>query len=752
MAVAWHGALLASPAEKPLYPIRPQKPLPSNPPAPTPPALPDTLGQRGLYVEANELIQDDANHRVTAQGEVEARYQGKVIRADQLTYDTATGVLEVKGNVVIVNADGTVEYSSYSIVDQGQSRGVSKNFATRLTGDVVVAGATAVRKSATLNEMNEVIYTPCKICARHPAPTWDIRARTAVEDKKRQLVYFRNAVLEVFGVPVFYTPVLWQADPAVDRKSGFLTPSVNITGRRGFTWDQPYLQILSRSADVIIDPQINTKVNPFLNVDLRKRFYSGSIDVRAGYTYDQDFDSSGRKFGSETSRSYVLSKGLFAIDNNWSWGFTVERANDPLIFDKYSVPTPFEDRGLYAADDRRLTSQVYAIRQSDTSYLSIAAVDIQGLRATDVNSTIPTIAPLIEAHYEPDQPIFGGRLRLAGSGVVLTRDDSPYNPEQPGIDSRRGTAQADWQRSFFLPDGIRIDPFLNARADVYNLSKLSAPYNSSATITRGMATAGFDVSWPFFKRMGKVTYILEPLAQVAISPKTQQDPRIPNEDSLVFEFDDTNLFQTDKSPGFDLYEGGQRLNIGGRATIESDSGREMSVLFGRSFRAHPDPNLPARTGLSSTASDWVIGADGSPVPHLWFFTHIRLAPDTFAFNRLEVGANYTTPRFTGQVRYLKENEDSTGLPVDAIDFNGQVYATKNWGVTFGGTRDFELGAWTQRNAGVVYKNECLTLEVFYERTETYNRTLGPSSGIGIRLTLATFGNSGYSPSSFGHSE
>ncbi len=165
--------------------------------------------------------------------------------------------------------------------------------------------------------------------------------------------------------------------------------------------------MISPSQDLVISPQINSKVNPFLNIDYRQRFYSGALDVRAGYTYDQDFTSGGSKFGPDTSRSYILGSGVFDLSPRWQWGFTAERASDKLIFDKYSIRNVFAgsgmpDRGLYAADDRRLISQLYVVRQDQGSYLSVAAISVQGLRPTDEQSTFPTIAPLIEARWEPD--------------------------------------------------------------------------------------------------------------------------------------------------------------------------------------------------------------------------------------------------------------------------------------------------------------------------------------------------------------
>jgi LPS-assembly protein len=43
----------------------------------------------------------------------------------------------------------------------------------------------------------------------------------------------------------------------------------------------------------------------------------------------------------------------------------------------------------------------------------------------------------------------------------------------------------------------------------------------------------------------------------------------------------------------------------------------------------------------------------------------------------------------------------------------------------------------------LYKDECTRLEIVYQREETFNRTLGPSDSVLIRLSLATLGDAGY---------
>jgi LPS-assembly protein len=264
---------------------------------------------------------------------------------------------------------------------------------------------------------------------------------------------------------------------------------------------------------------------------------------------------------------------------------------------------------------------------------------------------------------------------------------------------------------------------------------------------RGLPTAGVNVSWPFFRRVDNLTVVLEPIAQIALSPVLTQDPRIPIEDSVDFQFDETNLFQANKSPGFDLIDSGQRFNVGGRATVTSDDGYYASALIGRSFRAEPDPDLPARTGLSGTSSDWIMAASASPFNGVNFFTRWRLDSRTFGVNYMETGADVVAPRFDGEIRYIQEAQDpSTLQPVKDLDFHGEVFILKNWGISAYGAREFETGVWRQADFGIVYRDECIRVEILYNRNDTNNGVLGPSSGIGFRLSLATFGNSVYARS------
>ncbi|WP_174299601.1 LPS-assembly protein LptD [Caulobacter sp. S45] len=788
-----------------------------------PPLADDGLGPRDLLLEADSVAQDQPKNLVTATGHVQARYQGKTLRADSLVYNTATGAAHAFGHAVVVNPDGSTIYGDDVTLDDQFRAAVALGFATRQVGNTTLTAGVAVRRNETVNQLNNAVYTACNICAldgRPTAPTWSISASRIIEDRQNGVIYYRNAVIRVLGIPIFYAPVFWHPDPTTPRRSGLLAPKIEYSRRRGFSYQQPYLFAVNPSTDFVVSPQINSRVNPFLNVRYTERFYSGMIDIRAGYTYSKEFNNQ-QTFDNDTSRSYILARGLFDVtpDKNWVWGFGAERTTDPTLFQRYGITNVYTDRGPFPADTDRLISQVYTVRADDTSYFSLAALDFQSLRAYgnetapgpnnttitlpqgifETSKSFPIVGPLIEARFNPTDEFLGGQLRLQASAVALTRNDpvlSVFDPngvivQGPQLennngqydtaaklfatgskqisalsytDSRRASLGGDWQSTFTLDNGIRIQPFVFGRGDFYSITDAQV-YNPNtgnldpgkSTVERISGTAGANLSWPFIKPIGSASIVLEPLAQLDVSPVYKVNPNIPNEDSASFEYDETNLFSIDRFSGFDLLEGGQRINVGGRGTIDWGSGQNASLLVGRTFRAQDDPQFTTLSGLQGADSDWVVAATSQPIPGLSLFTRSRLDKDSFALHREEAGVSYGSSAFSASVRYdLNESGLQQISPNDTlltgqtvgetiigrtedIQVGGFLFFTRHWGVSANVSRDLQQNLFPIAQVGLIYDNECVRVDVLYTRDETYGNVIGNSNSITFRISLSTLG-------------
>jgi LPS-assembly protein len=705
-----------------------------------------------------EVVSRSPQGVVTAEGQVEGRYKDRSLRARELSYDEANHVISGR-DVTIVDDLGNAEWARSMTFNEDLNSGVAQGFAAQ-QGQAKFAADSAIRYSQNLNELNRAIFTPCDICRQDGSPkepTWSVSADQIVQDRDKKLVFYRNAVIRVKGVPIFWTPLFWHADPQADYVSGLLAPRFQQTRRRGFSYEQPYLWAISPYQDLVLSPQFNTEVAPFLNGEWRKRFYSGMIDARFGYTYDQDFNSGGLKFGDDRTKAYVLASGAFKPDSDWTWGFSAERVQDKLLFDEYSIRQIYRTRGIFLSDDRRLLSQLYAVRQDQRSYLSVAMLSFQslrplvnlpanafGIRPFEDDDTLPEVAPLIEGRYEPQGPILGGRLRLRGGGVLLTRKESTLanglGSGQPGIDSGRATLEADWRSSMTFSSGLRVEPFADVRGDYYRVTDLTA---QTDTTSRFLPTVGIDFSLPFVRSFGRTGVILEPIVQIALSPDPKVYPDIPNEDSLAFDFNDTNLFDYNRSPGFDLYEGGQRMNVGLRASADWGGGHDVQLVVGQSFRREADPNIPARSGLRGRSSDYIIAAEARPITGVSFYTKARLDDRTLDVHRIEFGADLTTDRVSGHVRYLREDEDFAGVFREDVEVQGDAFLTAHWGVSVNAIDDLATSTWRKKTAGIVYRDECTRLDVIYERNERPVLGGRSSDSIMVRLSLAINGDARY---------
>src|SRR5262245_39676987 len=61
-----------------------------------------------LEISMEELVDDTWNNRVVARGNVEIRYYGEILVADEVAYDRSTRKLTAAGRVSLTEADGKI--------------------------------------------------------------------------------------------------------------------------------------------------------------------------------------------------------------------------------------------------------------------------------------------------------------------------------------------------------------------------------------------------------------------------------------------------------------------------------------------------------------------------------------------------------------------------------------------------------------------------------------------------------------------
>ena len=701
-----------------------------------------------VFLDADYIGEAEDGNVITATGNVEASYGGRVLKADQIIYDKRTGKVRATGNVSISDVDGTVRFADEIEVDETLEEGYAVGFSTRLPEGGVASANSAVRQSGGISALDQAIYTACEVCEENGnRPTWALRARRAVLNQNSDIISYRDAVLEIAGIPVFYLPYFFHPDPSAGRRSGLLVPSVGGNNRLGFAYAQPYHHVISPSSDVTITPQIFTEVRPLLGVEYRKRFWSGDLSLEGSFTFERDFDNNGNRFGNDEVRGHIFADGDFKVNDIWSWGFGVERASDDLFLRRYSIDGAIDDRGLFEAQPRTLLSQLYAVGQTETFYADASLLFFQDLRNnTDLVTDDPITTPLAFAEQSLDFGKFG-RVNLNASSAVLNRN--PDDAVTPDInpDSRRVSVGADWSTTRVLPGGIIVEPFADVRGDYYDLDPQASGDNN---VVRGVGSIGGKLSWPLARKGKAVDILIEPTVLGAWGVSNANNTDIPIEDSLLFEFDETQLFESNGFANVDLYEGDGRLSVGLTGHADFVSGARLDFIAGRRWRSRTDEAFDVASNLDGTSSDWLGALSADFGRRLRLEARVRLDAQTFKANRIDAFASTNIWRINASARYFRVDEDirvselgnTFTEPDEGLQFNTALRLTDNFSTSYSQLTDLTSKTNLRRSIGVAYQDDCSRFEFIFTRSEFEDRTLGNNTSFRFRFTLATIGEFG----------
>ena len=617
-------------------------------PAPAPATAADPAKKDRLLVEAKSLVYNKDTNVVTAEGNVQLYYQGRVLEADKVIYNRTTNRVYAEGNAKLTEADGTVNYGDrFDLTDDFKSGFIDS--LSSVTKDKTRLTAPRVERSeGETTILDKGTYTACEPCAQHPErpPLWQIKALKIIHKSEEQMIYYEDTTFELYGVPIAYFPYLSSADPTVTKKSGILAPRFVYESQLGFGAAIPYFWNIAPDYDLTLTPTVLSRQGVLGQAEFRQRLDSGSYNVRATGIYQLDpsaFSAAPYGSGNRDLRGSIETAGKFFINPNWQYGWDIAIFSDKYFFQNYKI----RSESLSADYIKESISTAYLTGQGARSYFDLRGYRIQGLSQFDLDKQQPLVLPVLDYNrtlaLDPAQSFgLGGEVNIDVNFTALSRTAADYqsqgvrlldkafslydvcptsatpNPALPnfkppscfirgiGGDYERASAQVTWQRKFIDPIGEVWTPFAFARFDAegLNLNRSDTFVFASSSGTsvlanadqnnffgtsdsffgRAMPGVGLDWRYPFVAQTGSLTHTFEPIAQVIARPNEAEAGRRPNEDAQNLFFDDTNLFEWNKFSGYDRVEGGVRANAGGQYTMTFRQDGYVNALFGESFQ------------------------------------------------------------------------------------------------------------------------------------------------------------------------
>jgi len=743
---------------------------------------PTNLSNQKLLLEADQLTYDFDNETVTATGNVQIYYDGYVLDAATITYDQRSGRLIASGGVRMLEPGGNLLTTErLDITDDFRDAFVSSLNVITIDRSRFVA-QTAERRDGNLTIFHKGVYTACEPCLEHPErpPLWQIKAARIIHNREEQMVYYRNARLEFFGVPMAYLPFFAHPDPTVRRKTGFLTPSVLQNDAIGFGATTPYFWNLAPNYDVTFSPTVLSRQGLLSQAEWRHRVLNGSYSIRAAGIFQLDpdaFTDAGESLsGDRELRGGVHTEGEFSLSPQWSFGWSLDTTTDRTFNRDYEIP------GLNAQD---LPSNVHLTGISDRNYFDVSGhyfrvqredseedlLDDGDPTTTDVfvhddQAEQAFVHPVLDHNYIVGHSIFGGELRFDSNLTSVTREQSdlrhppaPFGPYFTGVAGSftRATSRGSWKRRLILPGGQLVTPFTYVQADAnwIDAEDPAAGLGTEEANGRVMPAIGLEYEWPFLATIGSTVHTFGPKAQIIARPDEWHPGALPNEDSQSLIFDDTSLFEWDKFSGYDREEGGTRANLGflyqglfpGGAAVDALVGRSVQLAGENSFALQDHALTGVGSGLETDWSDYLARVTVNTGMGVAMTGRARLDDDDLMVNRAELSAVGTYGGSTAYLDYAFIRESpASGVfrRREEVTAAAAVEITDNWSVLGSLTYDLNADSRVGQSLGLAYEDECFAITATYSETTDPYSDLASERQIFLRVSLRTLADTEFS--------
>src|SRR5689334_21796806 len=741
------------------YNPRPPKPVTARP-----------ANDNQMLVQATEVDYDYNNSRVSAVGNVQLFYNGTSVEADKVIYDQKTKRLHAEGNIRMTDADGKITYANVMDLSDDYRDGFVDSLRVDTADATRMAATRSDRSNGNYTVFENGVYTACAPCKDDPKkpPLWQVKGARIIHDQNEKMLYFETAQLEFFGVPVAYMPYFSTPDPTVKRKSGFLMPGFSEATGYGVGMEVPYYWAIAPDYDATFTPRITSRQGVLMQAEFRQRLINGSYQIRA-YGIDQlDPGAFAGQPGDKQFRGGIETKGQFALNDKWVWGWDGVVLSDYYFMSDYRLSMYRDPMSSFLSLPTEAISQLYLTGVGNRSYFDLRS--IYYLSFSGNQQQVPVVYPVLDYSNVLNYNIFGGEVSYKTNFVNLTRNDAVFDPITtvantaglctvasadplartpsqcllrgfPGTYTRL-TAEAHWRKSFTDPIGEIWTPFASMRVDAINAEVSNQPGVSNflpvgdTQAMRLMPTVGLEYRYPFINVQPWGSTTIEPIAQVIIRPNESYAGKLPNEDAQSLVYDASNLFSVDKFSGYDRVEGGGRANVGVQSTTQFDRGGSVNVLFGQSyqlfglnsFAVRDMTNTGIDSGLATQKSDYVARANYSPNRTYTFSVRSRFDEQTWNVQRFEAEARANFDRWSVGLtygNYAAQPELGYLTRREGLLANGSIKIAANWVATGAARWDLESNKLNTYTIGAGYVDDCFVLAANYVTSYSYSAGTAP---------------------------
>ena len=643
--------------------------------------LKDSLGNR-YYVD-NFLFEVDKN----------------ILKIENLEFKDIKGNI-LKTKIAYLNTKSGKLFGKDVNLDLDNST-FDKNNEPRLKGN-------SITKDENITEITKGVFTTCK--RRDGCPPWQMSAEKIQHDKAKQTIYYKDALLKVYDLPVMYFPKFFHPDPTVKRRSGFLIPTIKNSNSENFL-NTPYFFAIAENKDVTFSPRFYTDDKILLQTEYRQANSRSNHITDFSYFKEKDKDAKNHIF--------------YEYDRNFDVG-NFDDSNIDLKIQKTSNDTYLKSNKLNSEliNDNNILENSLGL----SFYSNDLSLTIDTTIYEDLNKNKKDRYEYILPKFNLSKKIrnntnLNGNFSLNSQASIRNYNRNIY--EKTNVNDLifssypKITPKGFYNNYEFL---IR-----NSNSDNKNSS-----YKNNESVYLS-SIFQYNSSLPLIKENNEFQKILKPKLTFKIAPTHTKDER--NSENKI---DISNVYSINRAGDNSSTEGGVSIAYGSDYSIfdKEKSSEIFNFKVANNFRFEKNDDLPRKNQIGEKTSN--IFSEITFNPNEFFTTNYNSSMrnnlrDTDYENLI---TEFRVNNFVTTFDYL--NENNTNAKNSYIQNKSTYSLDDNNSLSFSTRKNKSTDLTEYYNFMYQYKNDCLAASIEYNKDYYSDRDLKPDESVFFKLTIIPF--------------
>ncbi len=677
---------------------------------------------KNYVITSKNIIFDNKNQIIKSDSKsVLADVDGNIITVSNFEYQNQNKIFKSIGNIKILDKFKNSYEFSQIYIDTEKKEVIGTDVAAFINNDEFKLNKDNKPRilSNTVNIKNEKlefkksVFTNCNYRKKDKCPPWSIKSSKIIHDNKKKTIYYDNAVLKIYDIPIFYSPKFSHPDPSVERRSGFLSPSYSNSKNLGQAIKLPYFFAINKDKDLTLNTRLYSSENPLFLSEYRQAFKNSNAFLDFGFTEGYKKTSDTKKEGD---KSHFFARILHNFKSDGgaksSLELNLQEVSDDKYFKLYKINTD-----LIEEDVMKLENSVNFKFEKDDLYLNFSAGAYETLAST-YNDKFEYIYPEIELRKNLINNIQVGNIDLESNFKILNQDTNKT--------SKYLVNNIDWDfKNFNFNSGVRgqlISKIKNVNYETKNIdNRKNDPTNEL------FGAFGYFSEIDLIKETGNSSkHYLKPKALLRYSPGQMKKEIDGNRLYL------SDVFSLNRSSKNENFENGLNLGIGFDYEIDNKN-YDFNLSMGQVLNERENRKMSSISSLDEKISD-LVGESSIKINENLKLNYNFLIDQNYQdFNYNEISTEVDFDVFNIELNYIEERKHVGNANYASAELNYSINESSKFNIV--SKRNLVSNSSEYYDLSYQYFNDCLKAGLVFRREFYQDSELEPEDSLMFRISI-----------------